>query len=89
MGKALLASIRKIEMENPTVYSTDQYSFILSFSFPLIKISKIQRKGLVVSSSNRKCNAFKKPDYQSSSLGFSRQHSADLQIKVMQPITVS
>lgn len=51
--KALVASIRKAQMGNPTAYSTDQYTFALSF-FVCINKNKQntqKRKGSVVASS--------------------------------------
>ena len=90
MGKALVATIRKVQMGNLTVYSTDSHSIASSFSFPLIKISKTHTKKRICSGGfYRKCNAFKEPDHQPYSFGFSRRCSADLQIKVTQSITVS
>lgn len=52
--KALAASIRKVQMGNPTAYPTDQYRFVLSLLLPLIKTSKThkqKRKRSVVASS--------------------------------------
>jgi len=89
-GKALVATSRKVQMRNLTVYSPDNHSYPLSFSFPRIKISKTHKKKRMCNGFfYRKYNAFKEPGHQPCSFGFSRQCSADLQIKVTQPITVS
>lgn len=89
-GKTLVVTVRKVQMGNLTVYSTDNHSFALPFSFPLIKISKTHTKKRICSGFfYRKYNAFREPDQQPYSFGFSRWCSADLQIKVTQLITVS
>lgn len=90
MRRALVVTIREVQMGNLTVDSTDSHSFASSFSFPLIQISKTHTKKRICSGFFcRKYNAFKEPDHQPYSFGFSRRRSADLHIKVTQPIAVS
>lgn len=88
MGKALVVTTGEVQMGNLTVHSTDNHSIASSFSFPLI--SKTHTKKRICSAFfYSKYSAFEEPDHQPYSFGFSRRCSADLPIKVTQPITVS